>query len=229
VSTETLDEERSERECRLSEHALHRFQHATRLERLHHEVLRAGLNGLDHERLLPIALHMRTFACGSIFVISRTASMPPMSGITMSIVTRSGAAAGTSRPACTPVSASPTISNPACCRMSPTIVRMKMASSQIKTVWLTSSSEEIRDSSHYLAYDCRDIEYNDDSVVQMSQTPHDSTACDVTRRGLETVRRQHLNVSNLIDRQTHLLRAELRQHDGPVAAHDDPASVWRDR
>jgi len=93
---------------------------------------------------------------------------------------------------------------------------MKMASSQIKTVWLTSSSEEIRGSSHYLAYDCRDIEYNDDSVVQMSQTPHDSTACHVTRRGLETVRRQHLNVSNLIDRQTHLLRAELRQHDGPV-------------
>src|SRR4051812_19477289 len=164
----------------------------------------------------PIALHMRTFACGSIFVISRTASIPPMSGITMSIVTRSGRSCWYFSTACKPVSASPTISNPACCRMSPTIVRMKMASSQINTVWLTSSSEEIRDSSHYLAYDCRDIEYNDDSVVQMSQTPHDSAACNVTRRGLETVRRQHLNVSNFVDGKTHLLRAELRQHDGSV-------------
>ncbi len=38
----------------------------------------------------PMALHMRILAFGSNFVISRTASMPPMSGITMSIVTRSG-------------------------------------------------------------------------------------------------------------------------------------------
>ena len=37
-----------------------------------------------------MALHISTFASGSNFVISRTASMPPMSGITMSIVTRSG-------------------------------------------------------------------------------------------------------------------------------------------
>jgi hypothetical protein len=47
------------------------------------------------------------------------------------------AAACTCRPACEPVSASPTISNPACCRMSPTIVRMKIASSQIRTVGAT--------------------------------------------------------------------------------------------
>src|SRR5438876_992708 len=37
-----------------------------------------------------MALHMRIFASGSSFTIARTASMPPMSGITMSIVTRSG-------------------------------------------------------------------------------------------------------------------------------------------
>src|SRR5256714_1602087 len=35
------------------QHALHGFEHATGLERLHHEVLGAGLNRLDDERLLP--------------------------------------------------------------------------------------------------------------------------------------------------------------------------------
>src|SRR5215210_803795 len=36
----------------LSEYALHRLQHARGLERLDHEVPRAGLDGLDHQRLL---------------------------------------------------------------------------------------------------------------------------------------------------------------------------------
>src|SRR5512140_1866527 len=36
----------------LAEHALYGLQHARRLERLHHEVLRPGLDRLDHERLL---------------------------------------------------------------------------------------------------------------------------------------------------------------------------------
>src|SRR5438045_247453 len=87
-----------------------------------------------------MALHMRIFACGSILQISRTASMPPMSGITMSIVTRSGLSWRYFSTACRPVSASPTISKPACERMSPTIVRMKIASSQTNTVWLKDAS-----------------------------------------------------------------------------------------
>src|SRR6185437_244313 len=62
--------------------------------------------------------------------------MPPMSGMTMSIVTRSGRSCWYFSTACAPVSASPTISNPACPRMSPTMVRMKIASSQMRTVWL---------------------------------------------------------------------------------------------
>src|SRR5690242_1387281 len=88
----------------------------------------------------PIALHMRILASGSCLTISRTASIPPMSGITMSIVTRSGLSWRYFSTACVPVSASPTTSNPACARMSVIIVRMKMASSQTRTVWLTARS-----------------------------------------------------------------------------------------
>jgi hypothetical protein len=85
---------------------------------------------------------MSTRAIGSSLVISRTASMPPMSGMTMSIVTRSGRSSLYISTACDPVSASPTTSNPACWRMSPSMVRMKIASSQISTLWLTVSSPE---------------------------------------------------------------------------------------
>ena len=81
-----------------------------------------------------MALHMRTFAPGSSLTISRTASIPPMSGMTMSMVTRSGLRARYFSTACSPVSASPTIWKPACVRMSPIMVRMKIASSQINTV-----------------------------------------------------------------------------------------------
>src|SRR5215510_12496368 len=87
-----------------------------------------------------MALHIRILASGSCFTISRTASIPPMSGITMSIVTRSGLSCRYFSTACVPVSASPTTSNPACARMSVIIVRMKMASSQTRTVWLTARS-----------------------------------------------------------------------------------------
>src|SRR3954466_4054688 len=88
----------------------------------------------------PMALHIKILASGSCLTISRTASMPPMSGITMSIVTRSGLSWRYFSTACVPVSASPTTSNPACARMSVIIVRMKMASSQTRTVWLTARS-----------------------------------------------------------------------------------------
>src|SRR2546430_14229377 len=42
-----------ERSMASAEDALHRFEHARRLERLHDEVLRARLDRFDHERLLP--------------------------------------------------------------------------------------------------------------------------------------------------------------------------------
>src|SRR5438034_11791705 len=87
-----------------------------------------------------MALHIRILASGSFLTISRTASMPPISGITISIVTRSGFSWRYFSTACVPVSASPTTSNPACARMSVIIVRMKMASSQTRTVWLTARS-----------------------------------------------------------------------------------------
>jgi hypothetical protein len=57
-----------------------------------------------------------------------------MSGMTMSMVTRSGLSWRYFCTAWTPDSASPTTSNPAWARMSLIIVRMKMASSQTRTV-----------------------------------------------------------------------------------------------
>ena len=65
-----------------------------------------------------------------------TASMPPISGMMMSIVTRSGFSCWYFSTACFPFSASPTTVNPACERMSLTIVRMNTASSQTSTVLL---------------------------------------------------------------------------------------------
>src|SRR5436309_1990159 len=69
--------------------------------------------------------------------MARTASIPPMSGITMSIVTRSGLSWRYRSTAWEPVSASPMTSYPAWVRMSVIIVRMKIASSQTSTVWAT--------------------------------------------------------------------------------------------
>src|SRR6476469_1333232 len=76
-------------------------------------------------------------AAGSIWVICFTASMPPISGMMMSIVTRSGWSCLYFSTACLPGSASPTTVNPACDSMSLTIVRMNTASSQTSTVLLT--------------------------------------------------------------------------------------------
>src|SRR6266446_9024608 len=108
-----------------------------------------------------MALHIRILASGSCLTISRTASMPPMSGITMSIVTRSGLSCRYFSTAWVPVSASPTTSNPACPRMSLIIVRMKMASSQTRTVWLTARSL----GSQNRAQQRRDIQYDEQFSV----------------------------------------------------------------
>src|SRR3954468_7870990 len=80
---------------------------------------------------------MRIRAAGSACVICFTASMPPISGMMMSIVTRSGFSCWYFSTACFPFSASPTTVKPACDKMSLTIVRMKTASSQTSTVLLT--------------------------------------------------------------------------------------------
>src|SRR5439155_1687011 len=64
----------------------------------------------------PMALHMRILASGSCLTISRTASIPAMSGITVSIVPRSGLSCLYLSTAWLPVSASPTTSNPAWAR-----------------------------------------------------------------------------------------------------------------
>src|SRR6202171_2144601 len=80
---------------------------------------------------------MRIRADGSSCVICFTASMPPISGMMMSIVTRSGLSCWYFSTACFPFSASPITVNPACDRMSLTIVRMNTASSQTSTVLLT--------------------------------------------------------------------------------------------
>src|SRR6266545_876757 len=116
----------------------------------------------------PMALHIRILASGSCLTISRTASMPPMSGITMSMVTRSGLSSRYFSTACVPVSASPTTSNPACARMSVIIVRMKMASSQTRTVWLTARSLRRQNR----AQQRRDVQHDEQLAVQSADGPH---------------------------------------------------------
>src|SRR4029077_16925132 len=134
---------------------------------------REGWNGLTTKSLAPawmasttsaccpMALHIRILASGSCLTISRPASMPPRSGITMSIVRRSGLSCRYFSTAWVPVSASPTTSNPACPRMSLIIVRMKMASSQTRTVWLTARSL----GSQNRAQQRRDIQYDEQFSV----------------------------------------------------------------
>jgi len=60
-----------------AEDALHGLEDARRLERLHDEILRAGLDGSTTRACWPMALHMRIFRVGMFFTISRTASIPP--------------------------------------------------------------------------------------------------------------------------------------------------------
>src|SRR5690242_14210312 len=147
---------------------------------------REGWNGLTTKSLAPawmasttsacwpMALHIRILASGSCFTISRTASMPPMSGITMSIVTRSGLSCRYFSTACVPVSASPTTSNPAWPRMSLIIVRMKIASSQTRTVWLTARSL----CSQNRAQQRRDVQHDEQLTIASPDRPH--------QRGVDT-------------------------------------------
>lgn len=92
---------------------------------------------------------------------------------------------------------------------------------------------------HHLAYHCRHFKYYDDSVVKMSQTPHDSPARHVTGGRLEPVCRKELDVSYLIDRETHVFVSEFGEHHRALLAcrparetrgeidhrHDRPAQI----
>src|SRR5882762_270475 len=127
-----------------------------------------------------MALHIRILASGSFLTISRTASMPPISGITISIVTRSGLSWRYFSTACVPVSASPTTSNPACARISVIIVRMKMASSQTRTVWLTARSL----SGQNRTQQCRHVQYDEQFTVT---PPHRANQCGIDARETRAV------------------------------------------
>ena len=111
---------------------------------------REGWNGLTTKSLAPawiasttsaccpMALHIRILASGS--VLADLAHRLDAAHVRHHDVHRDEIGLelrGTSRPPARPISASPTTSNPACVRMSLIIVRMKMASSQTSTVWLT--------------------------------------------------------------------------------------------
>src|SRR5256712_3038010 len=162
---------------------------------------------------------MRILASGSCLTISRTASMPPMSGITMSMVTRSGLSWRYFSTAWVPVSASPTTSNPACARMSVIIVRMKMASSQTRTVWLTARSLR----SQNRAQQRRDVQHDE----QLTVAPADGA----DQRGVDTGKpfaifqcglagpapapRQH--VQHLVHRKANQFTPRPSRSPGPLA------------
>src|SRR5438093_4508165 len=150
-----------------------------------------------------MALHIRILASGSCLTISRTASMPPMSGITMSIVTRSGLSCRYFSTACVPVSASPTTSNPACPRMSLIIVRMKIASSQTRTVWLTARSL----GSQNRAQQRRDIEDDEHLAVPPA---HRADQCGIDARQPVPV------LQNGVARGQHIQYFVNRKADQPV-------------
>src|SRR5579872_5313490 len=86
----------------------------------------------------PMAVHMITLALASSFLISRTALMPSISGIVMSIVTRSGFNARYISTDSRPLVASPATSYPLLVRIFFSVTRMNNASSVIRTRLATS-------------------------------------------------------------------------------------------
>src|SRR5438045_257622 len=161
-------------------------------------------------------------AAGSICVICLTASMPPISGMMMSIVTRSGFSCWYFSTACLPFSASPTTVNPACDRMSLTIVRMNTASSQTSTVLLT-----LPPLSDYLLNHRLDIENQHSPSIDL----HNSR-CRTRHRyfGLPTraelIDRHVLNVANIVDSETHPPLGEIDQQNQPFPALERRSSQY---
>src|SRR4051812_8915591 len=138
---------------------------------------------------------MRIRAAGSACVICFTASMPPISGMMMSIVTRSGLSCWYFSTACFPFSASPTTVNPACDRMSLTIVRMKTASSHTSTVLLT-----LPPLSDYLVNHSPDIENQHTLATDLHRSRHRPRHryLRLSNRG-ELIDRHVLNVAHIVD------------------------------
>src|SRR6476646_1513115 len=134
-------------------------------------------------------------AAGSICVICFTASMPPISGMMMSIVTRSGLSCWYFSTACLPFSASPTTVKPACDKMSLTIVRMKTASSHTSTVLLT-----LPPLSNYLVNHSSDIENQHPLSVDLHRSGYRARPRNVCLlcRG-ELIYRHILNVPHVVD------------------------------
>src|ERR1700680_4137653 len=142
-----------------------------------------------------MALHIRIRAAGSIWVICFTASIPPISGMMMSIVTRSGLSCWYFSTACLPFSASPTTVNPAWDKMSLTIVRMNTASSQTSTVLLT-----LPPLSDDLQNHCLDVEHEDALTLDFNCSGYRTRQRDFrVIRGPELIYRHILNVTNVVD------------------------------
>src|SRR5690242_798256 len=130
--------------------------------------------------------------------------MPPISGMTMSMVTRSGLSCRYFSTAWVPVSASPTTSNPAWARMSVIIVRMKMASSQTRTVWLTARSL----GSQNRAQQCHDVQ--NDEQLTAAPSPADRPYQRGVHAGQPVAALEHCIVSghqvnHLVDREAYKL------------------------
>ena len=65
-----------------------------------------------------------------------------------------------------------------------------------------------------LPHDCLDIEYNDDSVVQMSQPADDSAPRDVSSRRFESLGGEWLHIAHFVDREADDFREVLGEDDG---------------
>src|ERR1700730_17208583 len=136
---------------------------------------------------------MRIRAEGSICVICFTASIPPISGMMMSIVTRSGLSCWSFSTAGFPFSASPTTPNPAWDKMSLTIVRMNTASSQTSTVLLTLPPL----SDDFLNH-CLDVEHEDTLTLDLDCSRYCAHERNVRLVGrAELIYRHILNVANI--------------------------------
>src|SRR5689334_2523339 len=158
---------------------------------------------------------MRIRAAGSIWVICFTASMPPISGMMISIVTRSGLSCLYFSTACLPFSASPTTVKPACDRMSLTIVRMNTASSQTSTVLLTLSSPLSDDLLNHRS----DVEHDHTLAVDL----HFSSYCRGNRhivlaRRLNAVERYILDVADVVHTHSDPPLLTLDDQDEPLLA-----------
>src|SRR2546423_553329 len=156
---------------------------------------------------------MRIRAPGSIWVIFLTASIPPISGMMISIVTRSGFSCWYFSTACLPFSASPTTVNPACDRMSLTIVRMNTASSQTNTVLLLT----LPPVSDYLLNHRFDVEHENSPAIDFDCSSHRPRYWDVRlANDRKLIDRHILNVTNIVHSNPYPALEVIDQQNQPV-------------